>query len=204
MNAIRNVALLLALLVLADMFVNTDAWRPPCHPPALPSTYRWYNQWGGSFNVKCPAGSTLSMIRSLYSRCHHDRVFSFACKYSRLSYTTGSEVCNWSSSYVNSYLGAMSFTCPGNGFVAGVHSEHSNSAGDRRFKFKCCSRLNVQRYGCYTTGHINDYQQIFHYALPHGTYLAGVESHFNASKRDRLWKLRICGARVRLCKWSLI
>ncbi len=45
--------------------------------------------------------------------------------------------CFWTG-YVNVMDGPMDYTCPNNGFIAGMQSYHNNNTEDRQYQFYCC------------------------------------------------------------------
>ncbi|CAL1531929.1 unnamed protein product, partial [Lymnaea stagnalis] len=96
------------------------------------------------------------------------------------------------SGYVNEFDKPLTYTCPGNGVLAGVESYNDNYYEDRRFKFTCCDVSLRVPTECRTTDYINEFDGQMTLLVPEGEAIKSVYSWHDNYYEDRRWKVQLC------------
>ncbi|GFR61580.1 hemagglutinin/amebocyte aggregation factor [Elysia marginata] len=151
------------------------------------------NDFDGELNFECPANEVFYSIYSVHDNNYEDRRWRFTCRQAPAGATPGR--CSWTGDYVNTWDEPVSYVCPRNWVLAGVHSYHSNDAEDRRWKFKCCKDSNYLTYSCDLTSYRNNWDEELRYIVPNGKVIAGWFSVHDNDKEDRRLKLLECSYR---------
>ena len=98
---------------------------------------QYTNNYDGVLDFTCPHGYGVYYINSVHSNYYEDRKWNVKCrKMVRIGYPV---TCEWREADTWSWDGNLRFTCPGNQFLSGLYSSHSNHYNDRYWKFYCCS-----------------------------------------------------------------
>uniref|UniRef100_A0A673NPK9 Uncharacterized protein n=1 Tax=Sinocyclocheilus rhinocerous TaxID=307959 RepID=A0A673NPK9_9TELE len=84
----------------------------------------WHNNYDEPLSFKCPAGQSVSSIKSQNSNYYEDRLQCFL------------------SPYINEFDIEFSFQCPAQYVIAGMSSYHSNHHEDRRGNSQWSSYVN--------------------------------------------------------------
>ncbi|KAL4221738.1 hypothetical protein ACF0H5_019993 [Mactra antiquata] len=152
----------------------------------------YLNDFDGELNFSCPDGETFSRIHSEHSNSAEDRRFELECKALGLDTAGQSPHCEWTAQYVNGYDEVFIYECPGNSFLNGMHSVHSNSAEDRKWKFRCCSYPRIHLLDCTDTGFTNTFDDVQNYIVPDGKAIKSVESYHSNGAEDRRYAYDVC------------
>ena len=152
--------------------------------------WQFLNFWREDVNFDCPKDQMLSSIFSIYNLFNVDRMWSFGCT----PFPSGDQLgdCSWSVDYVNDWTEYSEYQCPLHAVLAGVHSTISMDHMDRRMKFKCCKFSKNILTRCQWSDELNGYKVSLNFSLPRDTLPAGMKSHFDEDKKDRIFKMFIC------------
>ncbi|KAA0720723.1 Millepora cytotoxin-1 [Triplophysa tibetana] len=148
---------------------------------------RWENGYDQEVNFACPAGGSISYIKSQHDNRPEDRMWEFGCKH---TFDAGTE-CFWTP-YVNDFDQKLNYECPSNYVVSGMSSYHSNKHEDRRWKFYCCRSSGYCNTDCQWTTYVNWFDEAFHWTVPNHNYLVGAESYHDNGPDDRRWMYKFC------------
>jgi len=95
------------------------------------------------------------------------------------------------SGWRNDWDKQLTFECPTQQALYGIHSYHSNSREDRRWEFRCCivSGADLRKGGW--TGDVNGWDSALDYRceLSHEVVI-GLSSYHDNHREDRRWKFR--------------
>ncbi|XP_033114803.1 hemagglutinin/amebocyte aggregation factor-like [Anneissia japonica] len=147
----------------------------------------WDNNWDSDLNFQCPSNQAIYKIVSQHDNSKEDRLFEFFCR----SFPVSFSKCTWTG-YINDFDQPFSATCPYNGIVNGVHSYHSNSKEDRRWKLYCCESNSYYTVNCYDTQTMHSWDGYHEYSAPSNYWIHGVAGQHSNSKEDRLWQYNVC------------
>ncbi|KAF4114841.1 hypothetical protein G5714_005064 [Onychostoma macrolepis] len=147
----------------------------------------WDNSYDQPVDFNCPAGQTISYIKSEHHNHYEDRLWEFGCKN-----TFGSGTECFMSPYVNNFDQTFTYTCPTNSIVAGISSYHSDHHEDRRWQFYCCRKKGYCTSNCQWTTYVNWFDEAFQWTTPSSHYLVGAESFHDNKYEDRRWKYKYC------------
>uniref|UniRef100_A0A671SXL6 Uncharacterized protein n=1 Tax=Sinocyclocheilus anshuiensis TaxID=1608454 RepID=A0A671SXL6_9TELE len=130
----------------------------------------WHNNYDEPLSFKCPAGQSVSSIKSQNSNYYEDRL-SAEC---------------FLSPYINEFDKAFSFQCPAQYVIAGMSSYHSNHHEDRR---------EVHFWGQWKLSVVfirELFEEDFQWTVPPHNVLVGVECYHQDFQEDRRWKYKYC------------
>jgi hypothetical protein len=99
------------------------------------------------------------------------------------------------SDVVNSYEGAMNFSCPNNEAIAALSSTFSDTPNDRQWKFYCINASTLANSGqvtCTLQNAINTVKQDIIYTCPSNGFIGGFVSTFDTTDDDRVWRPYCC------------
>ncbi|XP_050959311.1 hemagglutinin/amebocyte aggregation factor-like [Labeo rohita] len=149
----------------------------------------WQNEFDSPLSFKCPAGQSISSIKSQNSNHHEDRRWDFTCKP-----TNQPNAECFQSPYVNDFDKAFTFECPAQHAIAGMSSYHDNYYEDRRWQYYCCKvECTSGNPGkCQSTSYVNAFDEDFHWNVPPHSVLVGVESYHQNYQEDRRWNYKYC------------
>jgi len=161
------------------------------------SAQNWQNSFDRRHHFKCPAGQTVSRIKSEHSDYRGDRKWEWSCRPDDAIGETcywGKRIGTWSSAWANGLRGLVNFECPTTRpLIAGTESIHNNVMEDRKFKYYCCqTKPECTLTGCYTTDYLNNNDGRMDYEISSGMELNGLWSQYSIGSEDRRWKARIC------------
>jgi hypothetical protein len=140
----------------------------------------------GSANVEDAYSKALSYVHSKHSNQREDRVWRFGCS----SVSGRTTKCDWTED-LNEMDRPMDFNAPGNSFLVGLDSYHSNQTEDRVWKAKWCEAEGQCRSSCKWTGYVNDWDGEL--TLSTGNQvIAGVRSLHSDKREDRRWEFLLC------------
>ena len=137
------------------------------------------NQWDGPLSQQCPGGQGFYRVRSEHNNGREDRLWEFYC---RSVVQCASATCT-TTSYINNFRDVISFMCPKNKYMAGVHSYHDNGKEDRRWRFTCCSAPSYVTRECRLTGFVNNFDHPMNFIASAGEVITGVNSYYSAGHR---------------------
>jgi len=148
----------------------------------------WVNNWDG--NMKYSPGHQATFVSGLggqHDNGKEDRLFKVM--YTQIGANKArSQWSNWA----NSWDGDLTYTCPSNMVITGLHSYHDNGKEDRRWKFRCSSFKGLAVNQGSWSGWKNDWDKTF-YASCGQKPLVGLHSVHSNRKEDRRWKVK-CGS----------
>ncbi|XP_037635924.1 zinc metalloproteinase nas-31-like [Sebastes umbrosus] len=144
------------------------------------------NSFRGILRHACPDKQVVSQINSSYSSIDQDRQWKIECK--AFGATSG---CSWSGPR-DLYDKELSYNCPTNHVVAGVHSNYNSAHGDRSWKLLCCSAPHFITFECRETPMVNYFNEDFNWELPSGHFLTGVRTHQKNINGDHRWSFNYC------------
>lgn len=94
----------------------------------------------------------------------------------------------------NDYQKDLKVQCSDRQALYQVKSEFSKDKNDRRWQWNCRATTDVSHKDCKWSSYINDWDGPMMQQCGANRFLAGMESYFSGSKRDRRWKMRCCEA----------
>lgn len=128
----------------------------------------------------------ITSIKSHHSNKREDRVWTYGCS----TLKGGATKCKWTG-YVNKWDEPMDFTAPGNSFLGGFDSIHSNKREDRIWKLKLCTQKGKCRSACSWSSYVNKWDKKMN-LLTKGKVIAGVKSEHSNKREDRRWRYLLC------------
>ncbi|KAF4115342.1 hemagglutinin/amebocyte aggregation factor-like [Onychostoma macrolepis] len=148
---------------------------------------RWENGYDQPLDFDCPAGQSISYIKSQHDNRREDRMWEFGCK---KTFDTARDC--FLTPYVNDFDQAFTYECPPHHIITGMASYHGNRQEDRRWQFYCCRGKGYCTSGCQWTTYVNYFDEAFHWTVPNQSYLVGAESYHANRQEDRRWKYKYC------------
>ncbi|XP_073694652.1 dermatopontin-like [Garra rufa] len=148
---------------------------------------RWENAYDQPLDFNCPAGQTISSIKSQHDNSKEDRIWEFTCT----DTFDPSAECSMSP-YANDFDQTFTYECPPNHIMAGMSSYHDSGKEDRRWQFYCCRSNGYCTANCEWTTYVNYFDEPFHWVVPNPNYLVGAESYHDNGKEDRRWMYKYC------------
>ncbi|KAI8512815.1 hypothetical protein Bbelb_094540 [Branchiostoma belcheri] len=114
-------------------------WRFECKPVGFHAfTYNYWTGWINDYDedmaFNCPYNTVVTGFQSEHSNSRHDRRWKMRCS-KKIGMVLHSCYTTW---YVNYWDRAMDYFVPASYYVTGMHGEHRNNKGDRRYKFTLC------------------------------------------------------------------
>ncbi|XP_021379237.1 uncharacterized protein LOC110466804 [Mizuhopecten yessoensis] len=146
------------------------------------------NNYDRHMAFSCPEATTLRHLSSVHDNHHEDRVWTIGC------YPAVARVqnCQWTG-YVNEFDRPFVFECPGEGFINGIRSFHSNRHEDRKWAFQCCEMQDLFKRNCRNTGFVNSYDGGLSYTTAHAYQnFHGWTSIHDNHHEDRLFSFQVC------------
>ncbi|KAK7149877.1 hypothetical protein R3I94_009253 [Phoxinus phoxinus] len=147
----------------------------------------WENSYDQPLDFKCPAGKSISYIKSQHSNTQEDRIWEFGCKD---TFSSASDC--FLSPYANDFDQPLNFECPPHHIITGMSSYHDNRKEDRRWQFHCCRSNGHCTASCEWTTYVNWFDEAFHWTVPNQNYLVGAQSYHSNRQEDRRWMYKYC------------
>jgi len=142
-------------------------------------------------NFTCPDSQVFSHWDSHFEDYYGDRQWNFNCSDKLAKYEVELADCSWTD-YIDQWQGFMEFSCPNDGIVTGLYSEHDNFYEDRRYKLKCCREEGLVTHACGFTDFINAYRADISYTAPTDAVITGFTSLMDKTQEDRTWRFDLC------------
>ncbi|XP_068720072.1 hemagglutinin/amebocyte aggregation factor-like [Montipora capricornis] len=187
------VSLVFACALVSGEVINALKLAKRCEATG-PDGTDWANEFDKPVDFLCERGKALTSIKSVYSSCRRDRVWSFGCEIQKPVKKDNLECQR--TDFLNNWDEPVFKFCNDGGFIAGMYSEHSNSAEDRRFKIDCCrdasKKTKYRTTDCFSVKLTENYKEDINFELKQANVIRGLFSMHKNSKEDRLWYAIVC------------
>ncbi|XP_066275648.1 dermatopontin-like [Branchiostoma lanceolatum] len=99
--------------------------------------------------------------------------------------------CN-ASGYNTEFGSSFTFECPESYALSAVGSRYCSATGDRAWNYSCTYMGLGQLGECYWSPFANDFGSVLWYQCPFNSLVTGFHSEYDATQKDRRWKLKCC------------